>query len=341
MSKKKKRSHKYNYSSADLINYIWNKRIHLAVITIAAFILSTIASFLITPMYRSSVVLFPSTGTSISQILSSDNYSGRYDIYGIGEEEQAEKLLQVLNSNQIRDRIIIKYNLVEHYNFKPGEKFLKTKLTNQYQSNVKFKRTPFRSVVIEVMDAAPEMSADIANDIADLADTVFHRIVRQRALEAYNLVEKEYEDVSASVALLEDSLGFYSKQGINDYETQAERYHEAYGKAVLEDNMNAARIIEGKLKLLSNFGTQYLSLRTKLTLETTRLSQLMRRYSEAKLESEQKIPYKFVVDAAEIPDKKAYPRKSLIILVSTISAFLFGLVSLFISDAIRRKHYYR
>lgn len=336
---KKKHSKKFDFSSIDLLVYIWQKRLPLGIITGAAILFSTVASLLITPMYKSTVILFPAHGASISQILSPDNNASRYSIYELGEEEQAEKLLQVLHSNEIRDRIIDIYDLTKHYGFKPGSPHLKTNLANRYTSNITFKRTPYMSVMIQVMDKDPRIAAGIANDISDLTDTVFHRIIKQRALEAFRLVENEYQTVQASVTALEDSLTFYRKLGINDYETQAERYHEAYGKAIVEGNMNAARILEDKLKLLSRYGTQYMTLQTKLTLESSRLSQLNQRYSEARMESEQSIPSKFVVNAAEIPDKKAYPKKSIIVLVSAFSAFLFGLISLLIFDTIRRKYY--
>ena len=60
--------------------------------------------------------MFPVATNSISKVLISQNSGIKEDILGIGEEEQAEQMLQMLNSNLIRDRIIQKYNLIEHYN---------------------------------------------------------------------------------------------------------------------------------------------------------------------------------------------------------------------------------
>ena len=334
---KKKKSGRYDFSSTGLLIFIWQNKLPLAGITLAAVIVSVIVSLSITPLYRSTVVLFPAPGTSVSKSLLTEGYSGSPGIYELGEEEDAEKLIQVLNSNTIRDRIIEKYDLAGHYKMKPDQKYIKSKLNKRYRSNVKFKRTPYRSVIIQVLDKDPEISAAIANDISVLADTVFHRMLRERAIEALFIIEKEYTNLKESLAKLEDSLSVYRNLGINDYESQAERYHEAYAKAILEGNMNAARILESKLNILSRYGTQYTSLRTQIALESTRLFQIKRKYSEAKIESEQTIPWKFVVNTAEIPDKKAYPKRMIIVLVSAFSAFLFGLIFLIISDNIRNK----
>ncbi len=59
------------------------------------------------------------------------------------------------------------------------------------------------------------------------------------------------------------------------------------------------------------------------------------RYKEARLESEQNLPYKFVVESAYPPEKKAYPNKSLIVIVSTFASLLFALIVLIIIDNIK------
>jgi tyrosine-protein kinase Etk/Wzc len=99
----------------DLLIYIWKKKTILAVVGLIAGIASIIISLLITPMFKSTVIMFPTSNASVSKDLLSQNYSGRQSVHGFGEEEQAEQLLQILNSEPIRARIIEKYNLMEHY----------------------------------------------------------------------------------------------------------------------------------------------------------------------------------------------------------------------------------
>ena len=47
------------------------------------------------------------------------------DILEFGKEEEAEQMLQVLYSDEIRDKVISKFNLMEHYDIDPDSKYRK------------------------------------------------------------------------------------------------------------------------------------------------------------------------------------------------------------------------
>ena len=51
---------------------------------------SVAISLSITPMFRASVIMFPASSASISKELLVQNYSGRQNVHGFGEEEQAD-----------------------------------------------------------------------------------------------------------------------------------------------------------------------------------------------------------------------------------------------------------
>src|SRR4051794_25981718 len=77
----------------------------LLIVTLSAIVVSFIFSGpkFITPLYRSSVVLFPTATNSISKALLDGNNSERQDILAFGQEEQVEQMIQMLNSDQIRN----------------------------------------------------------------------------------------------------------------------------------------------------------------------------------------------------------------------------------------------
>jgi uncharacterized protein involved in exopolysaccharide biosynthesis len=337
MGKEKKYGQHYDFSSTDLLLFAWEKRNPLILITGLAAVLSMTASFTITPLFKSSVIMFPATNASVSKNLISDNYSGRESIYEIGTEEQSEQLLQVLNSEEIRNRIIKKFDLMKHYKIDPGSRYPLTKLYARYKKNINFKRTEYMSVVIEVLDKDPQIAADIANDISSLTDTVFNKMLKKRAYDAFLLVQKEYDEMLRNLKLIRDSLDLIQNIGVNNYLLQADRYYEAYGKALLDGNTKALQDLDQKLKIISKYGGAYISLGYQQEYETERLSRIKQRYAEAKLEVEQTLPHKFIVDSAYKAEKKAYPKKSIIVIVSTISAFLMGLITLIILDNLKHK----
>ena len=306
----------YNFNSVDLLIYIWKKRVILIAVGFIAGIASIVISLLITPMFESSVIMFPASNASVSKDLLSQNYSGRQDVHGFGEEQQAEQLLQVLNSEPIRSRIIQKYNLLEHYEIGPNEKYPMTRLYESYKSNINFRLTEFMSVEISVMDKDPEYAANMANDIAALVDTVYNNMKKKRAEEALRLVEREYTEAARKLSFLKDSLSLISEQ-VSDSRHSGGDPSDNLIKAVLDN------------------GALYISMMNLMRYETALVTDLSLKYKEARLEAEQSLSYKFVVEEAYPSEKKAYPKKSLIVVVSTFASLLFALIVLIIMDNIR------
>jgi len=308
----------YNFSSVDLLIYIWKKRIILIGVGLIAGIASIIISLLITPMFRSSVIMFPTSNASISRDLLSQNYSGSQNVHGFGDEEQAEQLLQILNSEPIRARIIQKYNLMEHYEIQPDEKYPLTRLYEEYKSNINFRLTEFMSVEISVMDRDPEYAANIANDISNLVDTVYNNMMKERAWEAFRLVEKEYMEAARNLETARDSMNQLSEQ-------------------VTEHMRTTGNPSDNLIRAISENGALYISMMNSVRYETALVTDLSLKYKEARLEAEQNLPHKFVVEQAYPSEKKAYPRKSLIVIVSTFSSLLFALIVLIVIDNVRSR----
>lgn len=308
----------YNFNSVDLLIYIWKRRWILISVGFIAAVASIIISFMITPLFQSSVIMFPTTSASISKELLVQNYSGRQNVHGFGEEEQAEQLLQVLNSEPIRTRIIEKYNLMEHYEIDPEGKYPMTELYEQYKSNINFRLTEYMSVEISVMDKDPELSANIANDISNLVDTVYNHMKKERAKEALHLVEREFHEAEQNLVVLRDSMDLLSSQ--------------------LSGKINSSGDATNNLiKAFSENGALYFSMLNLVRNEAQIVAGLSLRYKEARLEAEQNLPYKFVVEKAFPPEKKAYPNKSLIVIVSTFASLLFALIVLIVIDNIKAR----
>ena len=302
---------------------------------IASIIFSS--SFFITPKYKSTVIMFPTSTNSVSKALMADNYGATQDILQFGAEEQSEQLLQILNSNKIRARIIEKYNLLEHYNISSKSKFKNTILFKKYENNIRFRRTEFMAVEIEVLDKDPQMAADIANDIAALLDSTKNTMQRERAIQGLKIVEAEYLKLKNEILKMEDSLKELRKLGINDYETQAEAYNTQHAIALSHNNASGAKAIEEKLKILSEYGSSYVSIRDALEFDKKQLSVLRTKYEEAKVDAEQELPGKFVVNSAFKAEQKSYPIRWLIILVSTLSSMLLGVVTILVFDYLNRR----
>jgi uncharacterized protein involved in exopolysaccharide biosynthesis len=71
-------------------------------------VVSVVVSFLLTPIYRSTAIVFPAATSTVS---FSEQRNAKAAAMDFGEEEQAEQLVQILQSSRIRDKIVSKFDL--------------------------------------------------------------------------------------------------------------------------------------------------------------------------------------------------------------------------------------
>ena len=329
------KNEKYRFDSMDLAVYIWKRKIPLLIITFIAGIISIIASLMITPRFKSSVVLFPTIQASVSKSLLMVEY--QWNFQAMGEEEQVETVLQVLKSDKIRDKIIDRFNLMEHYGISPDEAHPLYKLHSYYEANFNFKRTEYNSVVITVMDTDPRLAADMANEVTALVDTTIWDMKQARAQKAYEYLEIEFDSVKQIIAGLLDCIHSYNTKGVLNYDRQIERLIEAYGKAINDRNEAAKKDIEKEIYELGEYSSGFLKCWSQYTNENGRLNNVRTQMIQIRTEMDNHVPTVFILDKAYAADKKAYPKKAIIVVVSTLSAFILALLGfLFFDNFLKR-----
>lgn len=326
-----------NYrESVNLLEFLFQNRKKLILITILGALLSIGASLLIDDKYKGVVVLYPSATNSISKALLSDTYGGKADILEFGEEEQAEQLLQILNSAAIRDEIIKKYDLMNHYEIDSTDKYKRTKLFKEYEDNISFKRNEYMAVEIEVFDTDPQMAANIANDISELLDSAKTVIHKSRAIKGFKIVEKQYNQLKKEIGVMEDSLSAIMSKGVLDVQSQSEVFSQEYAKALIEGKKSAANEIDEKLQTISKYGAKHIALSEVLENERKQLSEIKAKYEEAKVDAFEKIPNFFRTEKAYAPEKKSKPVRSIIVIVSTLATFLLATFLLIVLEQFKQ-----
>lgn len=301
---------------------------HLTVIAIVVIILSSIfsSSYFITPLYKSTVILYPTASNSISKILLSENFNNNKDILEFGEDQQTEQMLQVLGSNKIRDRIISKYNLLSHYDIKENAKYKMTNLYDEYEDKFKFRRTEYMAVKITVYDKNPQVAADMANDVAELLDSTINIMQKKIAVKAFSIVEAEYLNLKKEVKFNEDSLSVLRGLGVHDYESQSEMFNRQLAIEMAAGNNAGVNRLEKKLDVLAKYGGPYVSLRDALEHDKKKLSELRAKYEEARVDATESLPHTFVINSAYKAEKKSYPIRWLIVVISTFASFFVAML---------------
>jgi uncharacterized protein involved in exopolysaccharide biosynthesis len=174
-----------------------NYRKHILLITLIGVIIGVIVSFLIKPKYEAYTIFYTPANNSISKSLLSENNLENFMSYG--DEDQIDQVLEMLNSDNLKDKVINKFNLTEHYGIDTSAKYPKTKTRNQFDSNTEFKRTDNLAIKISVKDEDPILSAAIANFISLSLDSIRTNIQQGRAKQAYSIIKEQYQKKQAEV----------------------------------------------------------------------------------------------------------------------------------------------
>lgn len=314
------------YSSSNLIAFFYKNWKPLFIIPFVSMVVAVAFSgpTFIKPLFESQVILFPSTTNSVSKaLLPQTNGYGDEDIFEYGDEQQAEQLLQILSSGEIRDSVIKKFDLMNHYDIDPESDYPRTKLFKEYESKIEFKRTQFMSVEINVLDTDPVIAANMANYISKLVDKVKRRVARGRAEIGLEIVKNEYRSLQGEIQKMEDNITLLRYKGVHDYESQSAVFNEQYAIA-LAAGASQSRIkqLERRLDTLAKYGGRYVAIRDELQLLKEEEVKLKTKFDQAKVDVNQNLPATFKVDDARPAERKTYPKRSILILAVGFAVFV-------------------
>lgn len=324
-----KQNKEFELNFLDITSIIWLKRRPLIIVSIITVVLSSIFSgpFFIKPKFKSEVIFYPTTINSIGNAMFTDLTQRQADPLAFGEEEEAENALQLLNSSALQGRIVRNFDLMNHYRI--NSKSPLTDLAKKMAKNIQFKRTRHLAVSITVLDEDPIKSAEIANGIAILYDSVKTEIQKQVSLEALQIVKDEFKNKEAEVWDLRTRLKELGQKGITNYEEQSRAISEELYKAVSQAKINSLKKQQNEL---AKYAGEFTYLNETLILELESLSKLRKRFEKAKVDVEKTLPQKFVLTSASPAEKKSYPIRWLIVLVVTAVVTFSSIVVLLINN---------
>ena len=325
-----------DFDSSNLVIFLYKWRKPLLIILLIALFGSWFFSspWFITPKFKSMVIMFPASSSSISKSLLNDQPVKGQDITAFGEDDQAEQLLQILNSNKIRDRIMRKFDLMKHYRIDSTSEVKYSNLFKEYDRNINFRRTEFMAVQITVYDVDPQVAADIANSIASLLDSTKNDMMRQRSVKGFKVVETEYNALKTEKDKIVDSLISLGNLGVYDVEYQSQVFNQQYAIALMNGNKTAQVALQKKLDILGKYGGIYMSLKNSLEYKTEQLTLLETKYKQAKVDAEENLPQKFVVSDAFKAERNSYPIRWLIVTVSSVAAIFLSIIVIMVMEKI-------
>ena len=309
------------YNAFCLLQFMWKWRKWLLIVCVAA--------FLVRSRYRSTALIYAPRTSSISKVLLNEqNYNEDLEIKALATVDQTEQMLPFLNSMAIKDSLIEKYNLAEYYNINLNKKGGMTKLYKTITNNMIVKRTDYGAISLSLSDWDPQRAYEMTLDVVRWLDTVKNAVEYERALAAYTILQNQLDSIEREIANINDSIRAIMAHGVFDVKLQSERLTQQYAIAAAQGNTAAMQRIIKEQDTIAKYGAQLTSYQD-LEFNFSKYHALCKqKMMDAKMDMTTIMPVKFVIDKPYPADKKFYPKKSLIVVISTLCAFILTLIVL-------------
>lgn len=302
------------FSNANLLRIFGKWKWHLIILSVIGAIVSFIVSSpaVTTPRFKSSAVIYPS------------------NIAPYSDESETEQMLQWLTSKDVRDSVMIKFNLPKHYGIDSNYKYFASTMAYLYDKNVKITKTQFESVEITVTDRDPVIARDMVNAVIHFTDMKIRSTHRVKYDEVVLSMQKvlaikkhEIDSVKDMMRELSSTYGIYEIEGQSQEITRGElRTVDGSGSGInskeVEKLKQGMREKGGELWFLTN----------RIEGLANEYSELMLKYDMAVFDSHKEFTFVNVVTPPKVADKKSYPKRLLFLFYFVAGTLLISLVTI-------------
>lgn len=298
-------------------------KIHLIVITVVSIILGIIFSSesFIKPKYKSSGVAYPS------------------NLVPYSTESPTEQMLQLFESDEIRDELIKDFNLFKHYGIDTTDKYPLTMLYGQMSENIKIDKTKFESVEITVLDTDPAIASRLVDSLFSKMHKKARLLQREKSAEVVVILKHQLDFKKTEMDSMERALmNIRTKYGILDFENQVKAFSKVYYSEMADGkttNGGSSPIDKSMHDLLHN-GGEYVSLNEHLWRVRGTYNDLKVEYENALKDLTKELTYSNIVTSPVPAEKKTYPVRSLIVIMFTCTMLILSFIVLILYENSKR-----
>ncbi len=297
------------FESINFIRWIFKRYKPLIIVEIIAFVLSLVFSsqYFMPKEYKSFTTVYP------------------YNISEYSHEIPSEQMIEFLNSVDIKNQVIEKFDLAKHYNIVRNGKPYIDKLYAEYDHNVNVQPTEYGAVTIKVYDISADTAFEMVNGILDVLNKKIHQIQKEKSMEVANMLKMALDSRKHQI----DSMSALSKElstkyGLLEYESQTREVTRAYYQAAKGSKQSDE--LTQQIKNLEDHGIEFRSVNQHIESALLDYSVIEAKYNEAMKDANKNLTYWNLVSAAFKPDTYCYPLRTLIVLGTCFAAFVFSIV---------------
>ena len=299
------------FDNTSMVKTIFKWKWHIIIITLVAAVCGAIfsSSKFITPLFKSEATVYP---THIEE------YS---------DETLTEQMLQIMQSQQIMDSVVNRFDLMKHYKIDKGYKYWKSVLIYEYRSNVSISRTPYDAVTIKVYDKDPELACAMVYEIVDQYNKIIQEIThKQRGEQAGMLMSTLKENEHFIDSLKERLTTIGTEYGIVDVESQSREITRAY-----LNNGKSDKLTELK-ENLETYGPEVNVINDLVYYASSNYHQTKILYELEYRYCSNNITFANIVSNPFVSDKKAYPIRWVVVALCALCACFITTLVIYLID---------
>ncbi|HEY0978117.1 MAG TPA: hypothetical protein VGE21_11670 [Flavobacteriales bacterium] len=261
-------------------------------------------------------------------------YASRAVVYPVNlepyaNESRTDQLLQLMESNSIRDSLVRRFHLVDHYGVDTTRSSGRAELHDRLQRRIEITKTRFESVEVEMEDEDPAVARDLVNELLRQTDMLALRLHREKSAERAVIAQERVVRIRLlldSVDLLLDTLR--TRGGLLDYSSQSRELVQGYMRLLARGGGEAQKQeVRRMMDDLERHGGLFKGLsRLSEVLHEDRAKALIEQ-EEALQDLAKDLTYTNVVVHPEIGDRPVFPLRWLLVIAGMCSAtFLYLLL---------------
>jgi capsule polysaccharide export protein KpsE/RkpR len=347
-------------SGVQIIRHLFSSFKTIIIVAFIAAVGSVIYVLTLNDVYRSSANLFPSEERSVGlDILSGRGLGALTGGLIGGRNRDIDRLYVLLNSESSKRRVIEEFDLMEVYET-AGERWPMTITMGELEENTSFRGLQEGNFIIEVWDEDParakamvefyvQLVSDLSIELAGVEARNYREFIEQR----YNLSLQTIDDLRNRMQVFQESYGIYElpEQVLSNLQViadlmarkiEAQARLEVFAETLSPENdlykttQVEVNVLDQQIQNLYNnsnqeqflinfpelpkIASEYYTLLQDIEVEIQIQKVLLPLYEQARLEEQKSLPVVTVVDPPQIAEKKDRPFRSLIVILSVLSA---------------------
>ncbi len=245
-------------------------------------------------------------------------------------ETRTDQLLQLLESNSIRDSLIKEFDLAQAYEIDTTANGGYFALYNEFNDRVEITKTRFESVQIEIVDEDPRKARDMVNAMLKQVNLLARRLQREKSYEVLAIAERALGHERHKLDSVESRLNnLRQEKGLLSYEAQVKELTKGYVKLLSSGGSQSQRdALQAMIKGLEERGGEFRELTELSNLFRANYDRLLTEYEKVVNDVTKELTYTNTVVYPEVSDKKVYPVRWLIVSTTTLSALFLCFVLL-------------